>query len=341
MISSVNRSLVIGWYRRGNCGDDAFVEAFQSLLPGSELTFATPNMTELRGANGVVVPAHFDRVILGGGDVIKDYYLRQVPKDVALDIVGCGVGYESEMKQLADRRVGRVLLRNQADVTLASKAGVAARYVPDICFGIPPEKWQERGAASNIYRGGRKKRLGVILSAHPQSGTGQPKQGESAYFDYLQWELASTLDHLVPYYSVHWISFSVDPDAWDEGVGYLVRRKMQNRGDQFFAAYEADRPLDQLALLSKMDLVLTMKFHGAIFSAIAGVPFISMGLTRKLTQFCEQEDLTDFLVAPYTFRKAVLVEQIRAAEAPGVKERLANIALKNCAAVEEAFKVFA
>lgn len=46
-----------------------------------------------------------------------------------------------------------------------------------------------------------------------------------------------------------------------------------------------------ISLLSKMDLVISMKLHGLVFSALVNVPFISIAYREKCISFCESMDM--------------------------------------------------
>jgi polysaccharide pyruvyl transferase WcaK-like protein len=317
---------LIGWYNRANCGDDAFVDAFHALLPHGELAFYEPS-------TGLLNPAKGEKLILGGGDVIKPYYLRRIPPDQPLWVVGCGLGYESELDLLSKHTIAAAVFRNVADAELAKKAGIKSFYGPDLCFaleglgGTPPPEAQKT-----------RKKLGVILSGHPVSGIDQPQIREAAYFEYFQWELASTLDELADYFDIVWISFSSDPDAWDESSHYGVRRKMTKRGGQSFRSYAPATAAIQRRVVAEMDLVLTMKFHGAIFSTIERVPFVSIGMTRKLEEFCRQSGLASLCVPSYQFTKHSALKAVKAAEAPDVPSRLGAIASDNRRLLKQAFQ---
>jgi polysaccharide pyruvyl transferase WcaK-like protein len=313
---------ILGWYGRGNCGDDAFCNAFQAILPNEALSYES-KFTALNPE---------EKLILGAGDVIKPYYLRLVPKDMPFVVVGGGLGYESEIELLRDRNLSLAILRNRRDVDLARAAGINAHYAPDICFAIDPALHDPIAFTPRST----KKRLGIILSAHATPGIEQGDMREAAYYDYLQWELAAILDYLSEYYDIYWISFSADPDAWDEGASYSVRRKMKIRSDQTFFAYRPDEPIRQLKILAEMNLVITMKFHGAIFATLCGVPFIAIGQTRKLCQYCEQEGLVELLIPKFSLERERVYKVVKDAEHPNVVAKLRHITKKNYAAVVEA-----
>lgn len=306
---------VVGWYGKANCGDDAFKEAFRALYHGQEFRFD--------GGDEVIETAASTRVILGGGDVIKAFYLDRIPVDKPFSVIGCGLGYPSEIELLAGRKVDLALLRNRADADLAMQHGINAVYAPDICFALEPR------APRVVPESTKPKRIGVILSGHGEPGIDQPEIKEAAYFEYLKWELARFLDEICQYYEIHWISFSADIDHFDDSAHYSTRKKMSRRPNQHFWPYQPDQPLRQIETLAAMDAVLTMKFHGAIFATLQGIPFVSIGQTRKLLQYCEESGLGDLCVRPYAFTYDSAMAAIKNAERPETRGLLARIATEN------------
>lgn len=305
----------MGFYGKANCGDDAFKDAFRALYPGAEFHFD--------GESGIIAPQPGARVTLGGGDVIKSFYLGRIPIDQPFSIFGCGLGYTSEIDLLAGRKVEFAMLRNRADAELARQRGINAVYAPDICFAIPPQ------APRPLPESTKPKRLGVIMSGHAEPGTDQTDMREAAYFEYFKWELARLLDELGQYYEIHWISFSADINHYDESAHYSTRKKMHRRGPQHFWSYQPERPLDQIAILAGMDAVLTMKFHGAIFAMLHGVPFVSIGQTRKLSQLCEESGLGEMCVKPYLFAYDTALAALKQAEREDTRARLLGISAEN------------
>jgi polysaccharide pyruvyl transferase WcaK-like protein len=306
---------VVGFYGKANCGDDAFKDAFHALYPGTDFHFD--------GNGGVIAPQPGARVILGGGDVIKSFYLDRIPEDQPFSVIGSGLGYTSEIDLLAGRKVEFAMLRNRADAELARQRGINAVYAPDICFAIPPQ------TPCPLPESAKSKRLGVILSGHAEPGTDQTDMRAAAYFEFFKWELAHLLDELGQYYEIHWISFSADINHYDETAHYSTRKKMHRRGPQHFWPYHPEKPLDQVAILAGMDAVLTMKFHGAIFAIANGVPFVSIGQTRKLSQLCEESGLSEMCVKPYLFTYDTALAALKQAEREDTRARLLGIAAEN------------
>ena len=66
---------ILGWYNQRNVGDEAFKDVFSAAIrdadPSAKVSFDIPSSLAKS-------PKH-DKVILGGGDVIRSYYLQDIP----------------------------------------------------------------------------------------------------------------------------------------------------------------------------------------------------------------------------------------------------------------------
>jgi hypothetical protein len=119
---------ILGWYNQQNVGDEAFKDVFRSAAhevdPALTVSFHTQRLTS---------PPP-EKIILGGGDVIRPYYLQKIPPEVRVFPLGVGLGYESEIDLLEKARVPFALFRNLDDVELASTRGITAQYCPDLTY---------------------------------------------------------------------------------------------------------------------------------------------------------------------------------------------------------------
>jgi hypothetical protein len=128
---------VLGWYHQKNVGDEAFKDVLRAVLrdadPSATVSFHTP-------FNTLQSPPP-DKVILGGGDVIRPFYLEKIPREVKIFPIGVGLGYESEIELLGRANVPFALFRNIKDVELARSRRIDAKYCPDLTFFITePER---------------------------------------------------------------------------------------------------------------------------------------------------------------------------------------------------------
>lgn len=275
----------IGWYGKNNCGDEAFKDAFRAIFPGDH-TFGD---SEVPGATNV----------LGGGDVIKPYYLDKIKGP--FHIIGAGLGYESEIELLKSKPVQKVYLRNLKDVALAREHGLDAHYTPDIVFSLQP-----------LYKDLPEQKTALVIlndAINPRPGM---SSGDMAYAQYFKWEMAKSLNELSKYYHLVFLPFSKNRFNMDSKIHAEVLALM---GETEASVIEEPlRPMDALNLIADAHLVITMKFHGCIFSTIAGTPFVNVGLSRKTDLYCKEQHLSGCSIAPYTFTYDRFMEAIKVAE---------------------------
>lgn len=298
---------IFGWYDRFNCGDEAFKISFEKLF-GKDLKFTNEK-----------IESSCSRIVLGGGDVIKDYYLRKIPTETKFSVIGCGLGYEDEIHLLKSRNVEKVFLRNYKDVDLASAAGVSASYCPDLAFliDVPPIMETLKRSAPE------KKKLAVILTDAINVSASAMKP-EMFYAEFFKSEMARSLDYLAEWYEIYFIPMSHELYSFDTKMHLDVACRMKAaRRDNIFM--DCPSPVEMIKLIQQMDLVVTAKFHGLIFSVLTGTPFVNVGVTRKTELFCQEHSLNKMSVPPYSFLKDRFLENVKAAEAEGVREQLAAI----------------
>jgi hypothetical protein len=159
---------ILGWYNQKNVGDEAFKDVFRSAShevdPAVTVSFHTQRLPS-------PTPA---KIILGGGDVIRPYYLQKIPPEVAVFPIGAGIGYESEIDLLRDVRIPFALFRNVGDVELARSKTINAEYSPDLTFFLnEPEPFP--------IEPGERKTLAVLLSDEI-SATFDPTWTAGRYF---------------------------------------------------------------------------------------------------------------------------------------------------------------
>lgn len=313
---------IIGWYGQNNCGDEAFKDAFKILLPEDELIFS-------------LEPVEADRYILGGGDVIKRLYLDKL-SNKKFCIVGAGLGYESEVELLLDRRqdIKWSLFRSGKDTSLVKDRGLPAAYIPDLVFALPQPLYVKR------ERPGKKQAVVVLNDAVNPTYGSREKLAEFAYAEYLKWEIADALSYLTEWYDFTFVPFSDYVYNTDTKIHQEVMQRMDRRGGSNIIK-TTQTPTNTLELIAQADLVITMKFHGIIFSVIANTPFVNIGLSRKTHLFCEEEGLADLSMKPFSFTKDSFLEHVINAEKVLKTSRLTRIQESNRALLINRFDVFA
>jgi polysaccharide pyruvyl transferase WcaK-like protein len=291
---------ILGWYHKKNVGDEAFKDVFQAAVrqldPSATLSFHTYALKS---------PTP-DKIILGGGDVIRPFYFEKIPPEVKVVPLGVGLGYESEIELLEKANVPFALFRNLEDVKLAKAKGLNAEYCPDLTYFL-----NEPEPLPITFNEG--KRLGVLLSDEISPTFEKKENREYLYYEYFKWELASILDFLSEFYNICFVAFSTVESINDHKVGLDIYRRMSAR-DRVSFITEPLSLAQALWTIKQFDLVISMKFHGIMFAVNQGVPFINIAETRKTQRFCVENELTQLSIPRYSLERERFLEVVKIAE---------------------------
>ena len=302
--------LICGAYGHGNAGDEAILEAIvrqmREIDPDMPVTVLTRTPEETARRNGVCALHTFDflrflRVmrrsklfLCGGGSLIQDvtssrslwYYLFTLfaAKKLGCRVLmyGCGIG---PVLRGFDRRLARRVLNKSVDViTLREENslqelknfGVTQPEIlvaSDPALTLPaaaPEAVE--AALAELGVGKDEKCIGVCVRRWPGFLEKAPAFAAAARH---AWEAYG----LTPVFLS--INHRSDGEAAErvaallgEGVPcHILRDPMPT-------------PLT-IGILSRMDVVLSMRLHGLIFAAAAGVPLVGVSYDPKVTAFLD------------------------------------------------------
>lgn len=245
---------IIGWYNEKNAGDEAFRMVFDRLFYDHDLVYSKSVLAEA------------DRIVFGGGGVMCKSYLDSLGSRSAYAI-GVDVhlnGFEYERLRAMDFKT--IIVRSVEYAKIAQRQGWAEiSYAPDIAFALDYPR------TSFI-----KNRIGIILT-HELSD-----HGEKEIIKFLQHllDIGKTPILIAMYNGV------IKPDI--ETMGRVG--KYFNKDIDFHVNCS---PIAVMGSISSCEFLLSMRFHGSVFAAAMGVPFLSLANKGKHSLFCEQEGKPD------------------------------------------------
>ena len=200
---------VLGYFGHQNLGDDAFEFCWQHFGKNHGLSFKCERQ---------FVGQKYSQVLMGGGNLLGEYFFSKLPKYDKLHVVCCASPWGNicdDFVNVADK-IETFSVRNRKDYDIYSQIIEKTEFVPDMVLGWKPEISQFSTAISDYFKFatlpplkrsnfGEKKLCFVILS--------------SDYFDldllkFLGVErnkilLANVLDELSEWYDIVMPSFSV------------------------------------------------------------------------------------------------------------------------------------
>jgi len=298
----------VGWYGRGNSGDEAFKEVHERLFPG---------IPKIWLCDEEFTPSPDDVYVLGGGDVFLDYYICRLPKDAPFFAYGVGLtspDWQDKVLDYRDRLKG-IWLRNREDAEYLKARGLNAHFTPDITFQLKEPIAAEPDPMPDWPPPGEKLLVVMPSNNAQQDAARNGKFAEYFYQEYMKFKFASELDELAKYYSILLLPLSFDSNDMDVLYCHEIASMMQRRR-RVRIAEQSLPPLKTARLVAKADLVLSMKFHGLMYATMGGVPFVNIGLTRKTEMYCLENGFSEFSLPPYSFSRDPLVERVKRAEKP-------------------------
>ena len=291
------RVLVLGYYYQHNLGDDAFPLVMPALFPTHELTFSH---------GGDLQNLDYDAVLVGGGDLVNDYfYKRFVPlfqrfrtaqPHGRIMAIGLGIPYPQLIDQGYLDHFDHVFLRSQHDLLRVQRrlGSQFAHYLPDLAFGLPPPL-----------------PVAVRHSALPCVGVFLIPSAPVDALERLFWKLSKR-------YQLILYRFNTSGTQEDEQeLNVLLQNRLAHlwhrhprsarKREPILLNNRAFGPMQMLDEMATLDLAICMRFHSHVFSALAGLPFLSIGKTRKV------ELLVEELAWPYAVSAESSADEMRSA----------------------------
>ena len=255
--------LVCGFFGNDNLGDVMFETAFKFLLKDDELTFI--NVSEIVEAKLDI----YNAIIIGGGDVMNDFYGIKY-KEALFNYKGykiaIGVGFSFEECRSRDYvdYFDDIILRSSSDLKDVSRVlgSKHTHVLPDLGFSIP---------LSLSVKPKTGKKVGIFLVGSLMSNYGFM----FTLMTYIHWLISNDyIIQLIPMYS------EINIKDNDISINKKIYKTFKYTGcinmcnkltlDEFFNE------------ISYLDYAVCFRFHSMVFCTRAGIPFVSMPLTRKV-----------------------------------------------------------
>lgn len=271
------RILFLGFYERGNLGDDSYVSAFPLIFQDCECIFQCTDDT-------ICIPVNIDVIVVGGGDVINSYFMSRV-EELIKDFTGpvyafsVGIPYVSDgLKYL--HVFDHVFVRNMTDYEIVKKEIGAdnVSYTPDASMAL----WN-----NYHYHIHNRKRLGVCLA--------QPVFKNKELLE----SVAKALEMLPNDIDIHLFSFntSANPTESDKllnnNINLMLKRKCH--------VEQCDSVERMMKEISKCHVMLCTRFHSVMFSIIQKKRLIPFYVSKKIHNLLK--DLTKPI--PYSYKLPV------------------------------------
>jgi polysaccharide pyruvyl transferase WcaK-like protein len=300
---------VLGWYGHGNIGDEAYKLAFPIIIPQHELIF-TDKITGVE-----------ENVILGGGDVLNNYFLNQLrthpPKNLyamSVNLMRRDIDTESMFK--------RIILRNKNIICENSK------YLPDFVFILKANRQHGRILVRKLFEKHKAdlyEKLVIIVMNSYLSPTEAVLARDYITFEKVCCDLARLCDSTTASFMM--LPFGNGFPRNDRVANSMIytRCKFWKKN---IIVYEDLNIQDTLDICAAADAIISTRLHACIFSCIGGTPFIDLTHHDKTKLFLQTIDRTDWSLNYYHLDldqlKKLLVDFLTSSHYRTGLENLAN-----------------
>lgn len=307
---------ISGSYGGANLGDEAIlasiVSALRGLLPALHVTVFSlnPADTLLRHDidHAIRTPglsrnelleevSQFDLLILGGGGILFDFWVREHLREALLAqeagvpvmvyAVGAGpledpANQEAVRRCLEDARI--VTVRDMTAARILEKIGATREIevTADAAMLFEPEElsdeiWRVEGLE------GEDRIIGMSVR---EPGPAAP----NIDIEHYHVQLASAADYLVDRLGAKIVFVPMEPKLHDVQQSHAVIARMY-RATEAVVIRSSLTSGQVLSLMGRLQFAVGMRLHFLIFASLQGVPFVPLPYASKVSGFIEQLEM--------------------------------------------------
>ena len=290
--------LIFGYYFRQNFGDDLFKYVFENYIfldtPNTSYNLIFKNIEDLN--NDTDVYKTIDKVVIGGGDIINDFFLNDTnvnsfrsffgaenSNPIPIYFISVGLTYPGIISVMD---IGDYFyMRNNTDYIVARD-----RYTLNYCSSIPDIGFNLLNDANltNWIKPtltSEKLKVGICL---PYTWISSQNNKEV----FLN-QICTFIKTLALNYEVTLVPFDTSMDLCNSDI--ILNTSIQDKigdcdGNLFYlnptqnddGSYQQISVSDMISYFKSFDIVFTSRFHSVILAIITNTPFISIYSTPKI-----------------------------------------------------------
>jgi polysaccharide pyruvyl transferase WcaK-like protein len=272
---------VIGWYDKGNCGDESYKLSFPKLFPSYDFTFSD-KICNTAGAH-----------VLGGGDIVCEAFINVLKSANNKHIMSATMSNPDV--DISDFR--NVWLRDNRSIEIAAKSGIKAHYCPDFAFALKGDAERGRRITKALFKSDGadhySKTVAVIINGH-LSGDHQQRADEQVAFQHMSYKLAKMMDTTNA--SFIFLPFGTK-QPWDDrtaNANVASKCKFFKKNTIVYSPLDVQNTLDVIA---GVDAVISTRLHASIFAIASETPFIDITHNHKNLGLLETLNLMELSVS--------------------------------------------
>jgi polysaccharide pyruvyl transferase WcaK-like protein len=260
---------VYGWYGHANLGDEAFKGAFRELWPQVDFTFNCfiPND----------INEKYDACFIGGGSFL-DQKINKIDRiEIPLGFIGVGLHENPHPDNLSALKKAEVVIsRNQIPEALSS----SMQFIPTL------HEASDLVLSRTFAMPRKLKRKMILIFVNHFVIQNMPNWKRDAYENFLKVFPGVCDDLCDKGYDLVFFPMCLDLINDDRLLAFRIACEMRSDTSKIHIM-STGTEAGLWTLLSAAEYCVSMRYHGFIFSAMAGVPCLGMRSHDKMKSFYE------------------------------------------------------
>ncbi len=271
---------ILGYYGHQNIGDDAYKLSFPILLPNYTLNFVDKLINPTK------------TVVLGGGNVINNYFLGQLARFPNITKYTFSVNATPDMMEdLFPFK--QIICRN--NLTGFPK-DTKIMSLPDFAFVLEPNPKNGRKLIEKIYKDNNLDLYANVVIIVLNSFLCNREYGlarDYVNFEKVCYDLAHLMDHTSASFLLLPFGNSLPQNDRLANANIYMKCKWWRKNAIVFDMLSVQETLD---ICSSVQAVISTRLHSSIFSCIGGTPFVDLTHHNKTKLFLDYVDRPDWSV---------------------------------------------
>lgn len=266
---------VVGWYNRGNAGDQLMMLALKTLFSGLDVSLEFVDRVDDN-----IIDRH-SGVLFGGGsilqgepDVTPSAFGRVL--DGSRPVFYMGIGFDTSVSETHNKLldVAKVVCTRSPIASLPARLRNKAKHVPDLVYSLP--LFQENKVHKQVETPSE---LLFLTNAECIPTNKHPHWMHVAWSKFVD-ETSQFLDETKM--NVSFLTMCKN-DAQDDGwaVAHIVSA-MSKRSTKIRHIHSGEDTSAVVEAFSKECIVVTQRYHGIILSEMSGNPYVNLWHHNKL-----------------------------------------------------------
>lgn len=294
--------LVLGFYHHDNIGDESYKKTFPLLFPHYDFKFVD-SLKEKDVQN-------CDAIVLGGGNVLRSQFIKQLAKIKDKKIFGFSIGMECKPTEDLSFFT-HIYARDYKTLEFLKYKKISCSFIPDAAFVLEGNPLAGKKWLTSTFK---KERLDlysnvitIIINAYLINGNLNQLARDATRFINFSYEMARTADETSASFVFMPFGTQIPCDDRVSNAWIATKCKYWKKNHVIFNPLNYETALN---VISTSNLVISSRLHSSIFSYVSGVPFLDITHHDKNKLFLELTGNLENSISFWNFNAPLFKEKI-------------------------------